>query len=95
MRLEDFFRFSYVLLISQSLLPIIKAQQMIRDAVEQTPLDTKEDLAYIRIIFANGTEQYVRNWECPDGLWSEEMFAIKQQPRCLCVKGVYVLARNT
>jgi len=68
--------------------PLVSGQQSFRDAVVQTPLDPIEDLAYLRIIFQNGTEQYVRNWECPDGLWSEEMFAIKQQPRCLCVKGV-------
>jgi hypothetical protein len=62
----------------------------LKDAVEQSPLDPGEDASYARLIFQNGTERYFRPWECPDGIWSEEQFSLKQQPKCICVKGAYV-----
>ncbi|CAL8126728.1 unnamed protein product [Orchesella dallaii] len=34
---------------------------------------------------------YFRNWECPDGVWAEDMH-LKREATCVCVKGVYAIA---
>ncbi|ODN01036.1 hypothetical protein Ocin01_05657 [Orchesella cincta] len=60
--------------------------------LQQSPLlDCNSETAFLQVHFKDGEPAYFRNWECPDGVWAEEMYQ-NREATCVCVKGAYAIA---
>lgn len=67
-------------------LPLVKSFTIGESRI-QTPLVEESEETFLKLVFPGGEEEYVRNWECHEGIWAEEMYK-HRQPNCVCVKGV-------
>lgn len=68
-------------------LPLVRSVTFGDTHIQSELLDTEEN--YLKVIFPGEEEEHVRFWECPEGIWAEDMH-LKRKPNCVCVRGVQV-----